>query len=134
MSYEDYMKSIEQTNHQEYSFWRLYEKMQSYSEILFEKLLNVINYFEKPSFNSKNQFSQSTVKQAQNINATLRLMIDGMNEEVYNVIFDKFKIWLENSYEVGATIQISGLTAKIAQKNPEKANELVPLILDKVLN
>jgi hypothetical protein len=106
--------------------------MELYALTFFQKVLSIINYFEKPK-TSTGTISKSTSKLSEKINTTLQFMIDGMDEKVYLKVFNLYKDWIGNCSEEHAIVQISSITARLASKNPEKIGELIPVIIKKLM-
>jgi len=83
MSYWDYLNSIK--SEEEKAFWNLYENMEKYAVQFFKNILKMLNFMEKPKVSS-GTISKTTSKLSEWINITLQLLIDGMDEEMFDKI------------------------------------------------
>lgn len=67
--------------------------MDSYALTFFKKVLGMLNFLEKPKVSS-GTISSKTSKLSEWINLTLQLLIDGMDDEMFNKIFSHYKEWI----------------------------------------
>lgn len=88
MTFEQFLKAIK--SEEEKSFWLLYENMEKYAIMFFKNVLKMLNYMEKPKVSS-GTISKSTSKLSERINITLQLLIDNMDEETFEKIFEIYK-------------------------------------------
>ena len=131
MKYKEYLKIVKEP--EEKSFWELYEHMDNYAQTFFKKVLSMLNFLEKPK-SSNGTISNKTSKLSERLSLTLQLMIDGMDDVMFDKIFEIYKDWIQNCIEDNALILISSITARLASKNPQKMGSLIPFITNRLIS